>query len=59
MKKTIKLILKFLGRLNCKSKCCSGSECECYSDRPHPEVFERIDRTKPVVSSNLRRVTSI
>ena len=59
MKKTIKLILKFLGRLNCKSKCCSGSECECFSNKPHAEVFERIDKNKPVVSSNLRRVSSI
>ena len=59
MKKIIKMVLKFLGRLDCKSKCCSGTECECFSRKPHAEIFERIDENKPVVSSNLRKISSI
>ena len=57
MKKLLKMILKFLSNLTCRSSCCGGSSCECYSQ--HPEVFERIDPNLPVVSSNLRRVSSI
>ena len=57
MKQIIKSIFKFLSNLNCRSKCCSGTECDCKSNQNHPESFVRIDPKLPLTSSNLRKLT--
>lgn len=29
MKNILKMVIQWLSHLSCKSKCCSGSSCEC------------------------------
>lgn len=43
MMKILKMLLNWLSKLSCKSKCCSGSSCECNTIKDDAESENKLE----------------